>query len=300
MSTVFVPEFGWREGLWQAAFHSISAFNNAGFSLFPDSLMGYVDNPVIIFTISIQFMIGGLGFAVLSDVLLLRKWGRFSLHTRLMLTGTAALVCISCLVYGLLEWSNPETLGGLHSLQAKLQAIWFESVTPRTAGFNSMNTAGMHDSTALFTMVLMVIGAGSTSTAGGIKVTTAVVLLMATIAFFKNSGRMRAFGYSVGLGQGLKVMALLTVSLFVILIGLFILVGTHHHLDFLDAAFEVTSAFGTVGLSRGATGELNDIGRLVICTIMFLGRLGPLTLGFFLASKTPPRVKYPEGEVYLG
>jgi len=217
-----------------------------------------------------------------------------------MLVGTLVLICGTCVIYGLLEWSNPETLGGLHSLQSKLQAIWFESVTPRTAGFNSMNTAGMHDSTTLFTMVLMVIGAGSTSTAGGIKVTTAVVLLMATIAFFKNSGRMRAFGYSVGLEQGLKVMALLTVSLFVILIGLFILVGTHHHINFLDAAFEVTSAFGTVGLSRGATGELNDIGRLVICTIMFLGRLGPLTLGFFLASKTPPRVKYPEGEVYLG
>ncbi|MEQ9434834.1 TrkH family potassium uptake protein [Hyphomonas sp.] len=300
MAIVFVPEFGWREGLWQAAFHSISAFNNAGFSLFPDSLMGYVDNPLIIFTISVQFIIGGLGFAVLSDVLLFRKWGRFSLHTRLMLVGTLVLICTSCVVYGLLEWSNPETLGGLHSMQAKLQAIWFESVTPRTAGFNSMNTAGMHDSTTLYTMVLMVIGAGSTSTAGGIKVTTAVVLLMATIAFFKNSGRMRAFGYSVGLEQGLKVMALLTVSLFVILIGLFILVGTHHHIDFLDAAFEVTSAFGTVGLSRGASGELNDVGRLVICTIMFLGRLGPLTLGFFLASKAPPRVKYPEGEVFLG
>ena len=300
MSMVFVPEFGWRQGLWQSAFHSISAFNNAGFSLFPDSLMRYVDNPIIIFTVSIQFMIGGLGFAVLSDILVFRKWTRFSLHTRLMLAGTFGLIVLSCLAYGLLEWSNPATLGGLDSLSAKLQAIWFEGVTPRTAGFNSMNTAGTHDSTALLTMVLMVIGGGSTSTAGGIKVTTAVVLVLATFAFFKNSGRMRAFGYSIGLEQGLKVMALLTVTLFLILIGLFILVGTHHHLDFLDAAFEVTSAFGTVGLSRGATGELNDIGRIVICAIMFLGRLGPLTLGFFLASKTPPRVKYPEGQVFLG
>lgn len=300
LSVVFVPEFGWKNGLWQAAFHSVSAFNNAGFSLFSDSLIGYADNPVVIFTISAQFMVGGLGFAVLSDILLFRKWGRFSLHTRLMLVGTLALVSASCLTIGFLEWSNPDTLGMVQSVPGKMQAVWFEAVSPRTAGFNALDTASMQDSTALFTMVLMVIGGGSTSTAGGIKVTTAVVLVLATIAFFKNSGRMKAFGYSVGLEQGLKVMALLTVSLFVIVTGLFVVIATHPHLDFLNAAFEVTSAFGTVGLSRGATGELNDVGRLVICVIMFLGRLGPLTLGFFLATKTPPRIKYPEGAVFLG
>jgi len=144
-----------------------------------------------------------------------------------------------------------------------------------------MNTAAMQDSTTLMTMVLMVIGGGSTSTAGGIKVTTAVVLLLATMAFFRNSGKMRAFGYSVGLQQGLKVMALLTISLFIILAGLFLIIATHE-IDFLTVA------------------ELNDFGRTIICLIMFLGRLGPLTLGFFLASKTTPRIKYPEGTIYLG
>ena len=299
MAFVFVPEFGWREGAWQAAFHSISAFNNAGFSLFPDSLMGYVDNPLIIFTISVQFIVAGLGFAVLSDILVFGKWQKFSLHTRLMLVGTLGLILISCFGYGILEWNNIETLGGLASSGERMNAIWFEAVTPRTAGFNSMNTAAMQDSTTLMMIVLMVIGGGSTSTAGGIKVTTAVVLLLATIAFFRNSGKMRAFGYSVGLQQGLKVMALLTISLFVILVGLFLIVATHE-INFLMAAFEVTSAFGTVGLSQGATGELNDFGRLIICMIMFLGRVGPLTLGFFLASKTTPRIQYPEGSIYLG
>jgi trk system potassium uptake protein TrkH len=299
MAFVFVPDFGWREGLWQAAFHSISAFNNAGFSLFSNSLMEYVDRPLIIFTISIQFIVAGLGFAVLSDILVYGKWKKFSLHTRLMLVGTLTLILISCLGYGILEWNNPETLAGLASSGDKFNAIWFEAVTPRTAGFNSMNTAAMQDSTTLMTMVLMVIGGGSTSTAGGIKVTTAVVLLLATIAFFRNSGRMKAFGYSVGLQQGLKVMALLTISLFVFLAGLFLIVATHD-MDFLMAAFEVTSAFGTVGLSQGATSELNDFGRAIICLIMFLGRLGPLTLGFFLASKTTPRIQYPEGTIYLG
>lgn len=261
--------------------------------------MDYVNEPLIIFTISVQFIVGGLGFAVLSDMLVFRKWRKFSLHTRLMLVGTVVLICLSCLGYGLLEWQNPETLGRLNGVGDKLLAVWFEGVTPRTAGFNSMNTAGTTDATTLMTMVLMVVGGGSTSTAGGIKVTTAFVLVLATIAFFKNSGRMRAFGYSVSLEQGLKVMALLTVSFFVILLGLFLIVATHD-IDFLVAAFEVTSAFGTVGLSQGATGELNDFGRFVICIIMFLGRLGPLTLGFFLATKTPPRVKYPEGQIYLG
>jgi len=238
MAFVFVPDFGWREGLWQAAFHSISAFNNAGFSLFSNSLMEYVDSPLIIFTISIQFIVAGLGFAVLSDILVYGKWKKFSLHTRLMLVGTLSLILISCLGYGILEWSNPETLAGLASSGEKFNAIWFEAVTPRTAGFNAMNTADMQDSTTLMTMVLMVIGGGSTSTAGGIKVTTSVVLLLAT--------------------------------------GLFLIVATHD-MDFLMAAFEVTSAFGTVGLSQGATSELNDFGRAIICLIMFLGRLGPLT-----------------------
>lgn len=299
MSIVFVPEFGWRLGIWQAIFHSISAFNNAGFSLFSDSLMGYVDNPLIIFTITVQFIVGGLGFAVLSDILVFRKWQKFSLHTRLMLVGTLGLIIISCLSYALLEWNNPQTLGGLDKLSAKAFAIWFEGVTPRTAGFNSMNTAATTDGTTLMTMVLMVIGGGSTSTAGGIKVTTAVVLILATIAFFKKSGRMNALGYSIGLEQGLKVMALLTVSLFVIITGIFLIVISHD-IDFLVAAFEVTSAFGTVGLSQGATSQLNEFGRLIICIIMFLGRLGPLTLGFLLANKTSPRVKYPEGAIYLG
>lgn len=299
MSFVFVPEFGWKVGLWQSLFHSISAFNNAGFSLFSDSLMGYVDEPLIIFTIAIQFIIGGLGFAVLSDILVFGKWRKFSLHSRLMLVGTFTLICLSCLAYGVMEWDNPNTLAALATTQEKFQAIWFEGVTPRTAGFNAMDTSAMKDSTTLLTMILMVIGGGSTSTAGGIKVTTAVVLIIATIAFFRNSGRMKAFGYSIGLNQGLKVMALLTVSLFVILTGLFLIVATHD-IDFLVAAFEVTSAFGTVGLSQGATGELDTFGRIIICAIMFLGRLGPLTLGFFLSTKSPARVKYPEGSIFLG
>jgi trk system potassium uptake protein TrkH len=299
LATQFVPAYGWGMGLWHSAFHSISAFNNAGFSTFPDSLMSWVDNPVVIWTTSSQFILSGLGFLVLSELFRTREWRRLTLHTRLMLIGTPLLIATGVGGYALLEWSNPATLGGLDGVWNKLQASWFEGVTPRTAGFNAMDTASVTDGTALLTMVLMFIGGGATSTAGGIKVTTAFVLLLATIAFFRRSGVIRIQRNEIGPSSGLKVMALLFVGLMLIFTALFILVLSQE-LDFLDAAFEVFSAFGTVGLSRGVTGQLDMLGELTICVVMFLGRLGPLTLGFLLATKTPPRLHYPEGKVYLG
>lgn len=295
----FVPEFGWKDGLWHSAFHTISAFNNAGFSTFSDSLRQYSTSPTIMITTSLLFIFGGLGFVAWGDLFRNRKWAALTLHTKIMMTGTMCLIFIGFSGYAILEWTNPKTLDTIDGGFSKGLAAWFEGVTPRTAGFNALDTASMRDSTTLLTMVLMVIGGGPTSTAGGIKVTTAVVLILATIAFFKNSGRMNAFGYSVGDRAGIKVMALLTVSLFVIIIGLFIIVATHD-IDFLVVMFEVTSAFGTVGLSQGATSQLNELGRGVIILIMFLGRVGPLSLGIFLATKVPQRVSRPEGEVFLG
>ena len=299
LATRFVPEYGLGMGLWHAVFHSVSAFNNAGFSTFPDSLMGWVGDPVVMWTISLQFIFSGLGFLVLSELVRVRRWTRLSLHSRLMLIGTPVLIALGVVGYAALEWTNPQTLAGLSSVPAKLQASWFEGVTPRTAGFNAMDTSGVRDATALLTIVLMFIGGGATSTAGGIKVTTAFVLVLATVAFFRRSGVIHVQRNEIGPSSGLKVMALLFVGLMLIFAALFTLMLSQD-LDFLDATFEVFSAFGTVGLSRGATGELDGLGRFTICVVMFLGRLGPLTLGFLLATKTPPRLHYPEGKVYLG
>ena len=148
-------------------------------------------------------------------------------------------------------------------------------------------------------MALMVIGGGSTSTAGGIKVTTFVVLLLATLAFFRRRDRIHAFGRSLGHEEVMKVLALAMVSLFTVLAGTF-LISLSHDGDFLDLAFEVASAFGTVGLSRGATGELDTLGRAVIMVLMFIGRVGPLTLGFFLATRAATRIRYPSSPVFLG
>ncbi len=299
LAAVFVPEFGWRHGFWSAVFHSISAFNNAGFSLYPDSLTTWAASPIVNLSIPILFITGGLGYAVIADVAAKNRWRRYTLHTKLMLLGTAVLIITSAGLFALLEWDNPDTLGAADTLSGKLWITWFQAVTTRTAGFNTADIAALEPATALMFIVLMFIGGGSTSTAGGIKVTTAIVLILATIAFFKRRQTLVAFGRSVGLEQVLKVMALTTIGVSFVVVGTFILAANYDG-DFLDLLFEVVSAFGTVGLSRGVTGELNHIGRAVIEFIMFFGRVGPLTIGFFLATRIPPRVRYPSGEVYLG
>lgn len=296
---VTIPEFGWAMGLWQALFHTISAFNNAGFALFPDSLTRWDTNPVINFTIPALFIIGGLGFGVLWDVSQHKKWSPLNLHSKLMFVGTAGLLFWAFIAVATLEWNNPNTLGAFSNISDKLQVAWFQAATPRTAGFNTTDIAALHDSTALLIMSLMLIGGGSASTAGGIKVTTFIVLLLATYTFFRRRPRIRAFGRSLGFDEALKVMALITLAGMIILTGMFIILLSHDG-NFLDLAFETVSAFGTVGLSRGATGELDTLGRFTIITIMFLGRLGPLTLGFLLATTTPTRIKYPASKIYLG
>ncbi|WP_085646080.1 TrkH family potassium uptake protein [Thalassospira sp. MCCC 1A03138] len=297
--TVFVPDFGWARGTWFAVFHSVSAFNNAGFALMPDSLSRWATNPVINLTIPTLLLIGGIGFSVISDLWIHRGWRHLSLHSKLMLTGSAILIVWSVTMFAILEWHNPDTLGAFANPIDKLQISWFQGLTTRTAGFNTVDIGSIHDTTALMFILLMVIGAGSTSTAGGIKVTTFIVLVLATIAFFKRHNQLHAFGRSIGLEEVMKVLALTMISMFVVMSGIFLITMSHDG-DFLDLVFEVTSAFGTVGLSRGTTGELDTLGRIVIELIMFIGRVGPLTLGFFLARRVPPRISYPSSQVYLG
>ncbi|SHE54941.1 trk system potassium uptake protein TrkH [Loktanella atrilutea] len=299
LAWVWVPQFGWAQGLWYSAFHAVSAFNNAGFALFPGSLSLYVGDPVVNIVIPALFILGGLGFIVVGDIYQKRKWSRLTLHSKLMLVGTAALIVWGFVTFAALEWNNPGTLGDLPDTATKLWASWFQAVTPRTAGFNTINTAEMHDSTTLMTMLLMLVGGGSTSTAGGIKVTTLIVLILATAAFFRRSTTLHVFGRSLKMEEIMKVMALTTVSMLLVALGLFA-VSISHDGNFLDLMFEVTSAFGTVGLSRGATAQLDTFGLTLIMIIMFIGRVGPLTIGFFLATRSVPRVRYPAGQIYLG
>ena len=298
LATVFVPEAGWREGLWQAAFHAVSAFNNAGFALFPDSLSRWVGNPVINLTVPALFIMGGLGFTVASDIWRTRNWRRFSLHTKLMLAGTAALLVWSTVSFATMEWTNPGTLGAL-PLSDRLWASWFQAATTRTAGFNTVEIGNLSDGTALMFMTLMFVGAGSTSTGGGIKVTTFIVLLLATVAFFRSRANIHVFNRELGLEQVMKVLVLTTISVLLVLCATFVLLLFHEG-DFLAIAFETVSAFGTVGMSRGITSDFDNAGRAVIMAVMFIGRVGPMTLGFLLATRKPSRIGYPAGTVYLG
>jgi trk system potassium uptake protein len=295
----FIPEFGMITGLWHAVFHAISAFNNAGFCLYPDSLMRFAGDPIINFAVPALFIAGGLGFSVLYDIKTKRRWRTLTLHSKLMLTGSLALAIWGFAAIAVLEWSNPRTLGSFDNTSTKMMAAWFQSLTPRSAGFNTIDIAGMTDSSTLLVITLMVIGGGSTSTAGGIKVTSFIVLILATIAFLRRRDQVSVFGRSLSSEQIMKVLALTSLYLAFLITGIFLVTLTNA-LPILDIVFEVTSAFATSGLSRGATAELDTFGKLVLVLYMFIGRIGPLALGFLLATAIKPRVRYPGSQIYIG
>lgn len=295
----WVPEMGWSQGLWHSFFHAISAFNNGGFALSSNSLMNEVGSPIVNIVITGLFISGGIGFVVIADMVGKRRFSDYSLHTKLMLIGSLVLSLVGMLVLFALEYTNPATLGGLPSLGDKLWAAWFASNTPRSGGFNTIDTSAMQDSSALFTMVLMFIGAGAGSTGGGIKVTTFIVLVLTTRAFLLGRDRPVVFGRSLDYGIIIRALTTAIMSLFAVIIGTFILTMTEDA-RFVDIAFEVTSAAGTVGLSRGLTPELSGIGQAVIVVLMFLGRAGPLALAFVLVHRHASRIQYPAGQVNLG
>jgi trk system potassium uptake protein TrkH len=295
----WVPEMGWRQGLYYSFFHAVSAFNNAGFGLHADSLIAYVNNPLVNTVISTLFICGGIGFVVIADMMTKRRFSEFSLHTKLMLVGTLVINAFAMLGILFLEYGNPETLGGLPLLSDRLWAAWFQATAPRTAGFNSIDVGAMLPSTALLIMVLMFIGGGSGSTASGIKLSTFIVMLAATRTFFRSQERPVIFGRSLDSGTILKAMAISTVSVFCVLIGTFLLTTTESA-AFIDLAFEVVSAFGTVGLSRGVTADLSAAGQAVIMLLMLIGRVGPLTLAFTIANRHRASIQYPVGQVNIG
>lgn len=295
----FVPPFGWSEGLFCALFHAISAFNNAGFSLFPDSWTRWATDWWSNLVITALVIVGGLGFSVLDDLRARRRWTYLSLHSRLTLAGTAVLLALGFVGFALLEWHNPKTLGLQASVANRLLASFFQSAMTRSGGFNTIDIASLHDSTTLLFVGLMFIGGGSTSNAGGIKVSSFMVLAIVTWAFLRKSDSPSAFGRTIPTADVLKVLALCFISSSIVVFGTFALTVIQTQ-PFLDLLFETVSALATVGLSRGITGELHDPARMIVTVMMFIGRIGPLTLGLTLARNMASRLRYPEGRVYLG
>ncbi|WP_332699233.1 TrkH family potassium uptake protein [Halalkalibacter lacteus] len=298
LSVRWIPEYGWEFGIYTSIFHSISAFNNAGFSLWSDSLMGYVGDPVVNILITLLFITGGIGFTVLSDLWHTKFFHRLSLHTKLMLVGTLVINIVAMLLIFTLEYGNPATLGALDTGE-KLWASYFQAVTPRTAGFNSLDIGSMNPGTIVFMLLLMFIGAGSASTGSGIKLTTFIVIVMAVVTFLRGRNETVVFERTIKHQMILRSLAIVIISLFAVFLTILALSITENA-PFITIIFEAFSAFGTVGLSMGLTGELSDAGKLIIIVLMFIGRIGPLTLAFSLAKAQKSSIRYPDGEVFTG
>ncbi|GGJ71480.1 TrkH family potassium uptake protein [Virgibacillus salexigens] len=298
LSIRWIPEYGWSEGIHQSVFHSISAFNNAGFSLWSDSLSGYVGDPLVNIVITGLFITGGLGFTVLVDIWDKKSFRKLSLHSKLMLVGTFIINITALLTLFILEFSNPETIGSF-SFTDKLWGSYFQAVTPRTAGFNSLPIAEMTVPSILLLMLLMFIGAGSGSTGSGIKVTTFIVMLLATVSFLRGKSETTVFNRMIKVHTIVRALSIMIISILAIFIAVFILSITEAA-PIMEIIFEVISAFGTVGLSMGLTTDLTSFGKCIIMVMMFIGRLGPLTLAFVFARQKQSSIRHPEEEVFTG
>lgn len=298
----FVLAYGESPGraIYLGVFHAISAFNNAGFALWPDNLMRFVADPWVCLTIATAVIVGGLGFPVVFE--LLRSWRRprrWTMLTRITVAVTGILLVSGTLIFLAAEWDNPATLGPLDD-GGRLLAAFFAAVMPRTAGFNSLDIAQMHPSSWLATDVLMFIGGGSAGTAGGIKVTTVGMLTFLVWAQLRGEPHVNIGHRSLPAATQRQAVALVLLSGGLVAASAYLLlVLTPYRLD--QVLFEAISAFATVGLSTGITADLPMAGHLLLVALMFAGRVGPLTVGSALALKERVRrYELPETTVIIG
>ncbi|MGH3147853.1 MAG: TrkH family potassium uptake protein [Rubrobacter sp.] len=292
--------FSVREGIFQGIFHAIMAFCNAGFPTLPGGdLLPYAGNWLIVGALVAVITLGGLGFPVLVDLYNYRVERRLSVHSRVVLITSAILVAVGVFSVALFEWTNPDTLGG-QSLNTKAAMSVFQGITPRTAGFSTVSYPEMREPTLLVQVVLMFVGTAPTSTGGGIKVTTIALVALIVVAQIRGQDRITLFWRTLPrqlVARALSVLALATLLVLVSTLALMVSDG----LKLLPALFEVTSAFGTVGLSLDVTPNLSTFGKILISVIMFLGRVGPITCIVALAARQRTlRYKYPEEEIAIG
>ncbi|MGB5984006.1 MAG: potassium transporter TrkG [Desulfobacterales bacterium] len=299
--------------LYQALFHSVSAFCNAGFGLFSDSLMGFAADPLVCITMGGLIIAGGIGFVVLMEIrlylggwILQRKPVAVSTHTRLVLAVTAVLLSAGTLWFLALEWDG--ALAGF-STPLKVMTAGFQSATARTAGFSTLDFGGAANATLLFTILLMFVGAAPGSTGGGIKVTTLGVLSALAMARLRGREVTPLFRRSISRNTEIKAIAVYSLSLVLIVsasLGILVVEGSTPAAatdrgQFIPLLFETVSAFGTVGLSLGITSQLTPGAKLILTLVMFIGRLGPLTIAYAVSRQlTPPEYRYAEDKVMIG
>lgn len=308
LSTVFIPEFGLVKGLWFSIFHAISAFCNAGFDLMGTvsgpftSLTRYVNNITISITISLLIILGGIGFPVILDVVKNKKLSKLNIHSKVVLLTTTVLIITGMVFMFFIEYSNSKTLGDL-SLKGKILSSLFQSVTPRTAGFNTIDLTAMNQGSMFIMIILMFIGASPCSTGGGIKTTTVATIILSVRSFIFAKEDIEVFERRVGLGAVRKSVGIFFIGISVVVIGILLINLTQDSFDLIESAFEVVSAFATVGSSIGGSPNLNMFGKIVIMMYMFMGRVGFLTIFIALLSKNNVKkqvIRFPEGKIIVG
>jgi trk system potassium uptake protein TrkH len=287
--------------LYLGVFHAVSAFNNAGFALFTDNMMSFATDPWICLPMGLATVLGGIGFPVLFELgrHLRRRAARWSLHARITVGTYALLFVVGVVAFLLNEWTNPRTLGPV-DVGGKLVIGLFHGIQPRTAGFNSIDMAQTDPTTLLITDVLMFIGGGSAGTAGGIKVTTFALLAFVMLAEIRGEPTVHALGRRLPAAIQRQALTVALAAVGLVMVSTVVLLGIS---DFgLDAVlFESVSAFATVGLSTGITDDLPTAGKMVLAALMFLGRLGPITLASALALRERERrYELPEERTIVG
>ncbi|MGB4618174.1 MAG: TrkH family potassium uptake protein [Dethiobacteria bacterium] len=302
LSLRFVPEMGWWRGFLFSLFHAVSAFSNAGFDLMGGyrSLTEMPTDYLVNGTLLFLFIVGGLGFPVIFDLLYnRRRLYRLTLHTRLVLVITAILLIFGTLAVLVLEYNNPETMGSL-SFGGKLFTAFFTAAAPRTAGFSVLDNAALLLPTRLLILLLMFIGASPASTGGGVKTTTLALVLIAMVALIRGQREPVLLKRRLDLNQVLKATTILVAAMGLIFLSTFILALTENY-DFISLFNEAVAAFSSSGMSTGITPELGLLSKAVLIVTMFVGRIGPLTL--FIALARPRReegLHYPEEKLLIG
>lgn len=301
LSLRFVKIYGFLRGIYAGIFHAISAFNNAGFDVIGEfkSLTPFVEDPLVNLVVMALIIFGGLGFSVIYDLFSTRNFQRLCLHSKVVLTMTTVLLVCGFLVIYAIEHANPKTLGNL-SPMGKILAAAFQSVTSRTAGFNTISQSDMTLSAKYFTILLMFIGASPGSTGGGVKTSTFFLTLMMVYSVIASKEYVEIYKRRIPWDNVFKACVIIVIALLLIFTVSFLLTLTEKA-DFITMLFETMSAFGTVGLSLGITPKLSDVGKILIILTMFCGRLGPLTVALALANrKKIASIKYPEERILVG
>lgn len=296
LSFAFVPVYGWGQGIWQAVFTSVSAFCNAGFTITgvvegKSSLMNFVSNPLVTLVVVILIIVGGIGFFVWGDVvhhgIHLKK---YSLHSKIVLATTGTLIVLGWVLFAVFEWNNPATIGG-ESAGTKILASLFLSVTPRTAGFNTVEYSSVTSATSALTIIYMFIGGSPGSTAGGIKTVTLAVFFLSFVANAKRYDEIHLFRRRFEGEASQQASSVICIYLFVSIVSVILISAVEVNntaVNLENAIFEVISAIGTVGLSKGITESLCVFSKLVLIFLMFFGRVGGFTLILIFAGDKKP------------